>query len=295
MSASSPAAAAAAAADTAANAQSQAPPPLTARISKMAMSLQLILWFLGHAITVFQSTYYIAYSRFLSGGGRGYWKALWAVLLSYGVILIKAHGIPQIKRAYLQRAWMDENTQYLLLALMWLSSRPVWVTLLPFAVFSFFHTINYTRAEILPVLVPQTSPLHSTITNKVAPAMRKFSQTYQPHGLRLVAYLEVWLIMPYLTLFVLTGTVSLFAPVLFAIFLRFRFFFSPLTREAFGELQRRLDGLFENPRMPPWAAAFYRRGVELVVRFGDVNVSKQAGPQQKAAAATPAAGTPSAR
>lgn len=271
-------AAASPSATAAAQGSSPSPPataPLSARLSKLVLSLQF-LWFLGHVLTVFQAGWFILVGRFFGGSGNarsGYTKALWGVLLSYGIIIFKSHGIPQISRAHFQRIMMDENSQYFMLALAWVSSKPIWIILVPYFVFSIFQTINYTRAEILPVLFPPSSPLHKTISARVSPAILNFSRTYQVQALRIVAYLEVWAMLPYLTFSILTGHVSLMMPVLYAMFLRFKFFQSPVTREAFGELKVRLDGIIETERSPLWAKAFYRKAVDAIVKFGDVETT----------------------
>ncbi|KAJ3220920.1 hypothetical protein HK099_003905 [Clydaea vesicula] len=44
-------------------------------------------------------------------------------------LVLKTHGTPQLSRAYLQRIMMDENTQYLLLAVVWFTSPPVFGTI----------------------------------------------------------------------------------------------------------------------------------------------------------------------
>lgn len=46
-------------------------------------------------------------------------------LVSYGVVVYKAFGVPQPNKAYVQRAAMDENVQYLFLAVYWWLSKPI--------------------------------------------------------------------------------------------------------------------------------------------------------------------------
>jgi hypothetical protein len=57
-----------------------------------------------------------------------------------GALQYKSLGTPQLNKAYIQRALMDENVQYLLLALYWYLQKPIYITLIPFATFSLFHT-----------------------------------------------------------------------------------------------------------------------------------------------------------
>ncbi|KAJ3409718.1 hypothetical protein HDV05_004292 [Chytridiales sp. JEL 0842] len=252
----------------------------------LPVSNSLVVWFLGHITTVVQAVIYMTYGRFLASGPRNYSKAIWATLLSYGIILYKAHGIPQFNKMYLQRVMTDENTQYLLLALIWLTSKPVWVVLLPFATFSFFHSIHYIRSEVLPTLFPSSSPMHASITLKIAPLLLSFSQKYQALALKMVSYAEVILIFPYLCLSVLFGYVSFFTPVLYAQFLRFRFFFSPMTRQAFGEVKVRMDKwILGNEKVPAAVKSGYLKVVEFLVKWGDQGVAGGAAGAGRGAAA----------
>ncbi|KAJ3253327.1 hypothetical protein HDU77_004629 [Chytriomyces hyalinus] len=249
-----------------ANARPQ--PSYTDKLKAMAMNLQLILWFLGHATTVIQTLIFSIFS-----GSRNYTKAIWAILLSYGIILFKAHGVPQLATItpYVQRIMVDENTQYLILGLIWWSSKPVWVVLLPYATFSVFHAANYIRTELLPTVIPPTSPLYAISSTRAIPALAYFSQHYQALCLRAVSYLEVFFILPYLVVFVFFGRVSFMTPIVFVQFLRFRFQFSPMTREAFAELKRRADAVFMGGNYQ----AYYLQAVEYITKFGNL------GPQQQ--------------
>ncbi|KAJ3084655.1 hypothetical protein HDU99_008401 [Rhizoclosmatium hyalinum] len=231
-----------------------------------------VFWFLGHATTVIQTLIYIIFS-----GARNYTKAIWAILLSYGIILYKAHGTPKLNniQMYVQRIMVDENTQYLLLALIWWTSKPIWVVLLPFATFSVFHAANYMRTELIPTVIPSTSPFYVISSTKVIPLLTHFSQTYQAKCLRAVSYLEVFFILPYLIVFVFTGKVSFMTPFIFVQFLRFRYQFSPMTREAFAELKRRADGVF----MGGAYQGYYLQAVEFISRYG--NIGQQAGQGQQ--------------
>jgi transmembrane protein 33 len=94
----------------------------------------------------------------------------------------------------------------------------------------------------------------------------------QPKALHAVSFLEVYALLPSLLLSVVTLRSSIFSLLIFIQFLRFRYFFSPLTRQAVGDLKRRCDEvvLKEDGKVPIWAVAIYKRIVELIVRFGDV-------------------------
>ncbi|KAJ3034062.1 hypothetical protein HK097_004636 [Rhizophlyctis rosea] len=259
--------------------------PLTQRLSKLVLSAQFV-WFLGHFTTVVQALIYVFVTRSSPSGASSFAKAFYGTLLSYGIILYKAHGTPQISRAYAQRVLMDENTQYLMLAFVWVNSKPLLVTLIPFLTFSIFHSLNYIRAEILPTLFPPTHP--NPISQRLSPLILSFVQKYQSQALRAVAYLEVWITMPALVISIFLRWTSFLSPLLYANFLRFRYYVSPMTKEAFGALRKRVDGVLEREGVPPAVKGLYGKARDWLIAYGDVEAqarAREAGPAGGAGAA----------
>ncbi|KAJ3411481.1 hypothetical protein HDV05_002134 [Chytridiales sp. JEL 0842] len=170
---------------------------------------------------------------------------------------------------------MDENTQYFFLSTVWILSKPVWVLLIPYVTFSLFHTLNFLRAELLTSFFPAGSKIHTTYLLQPTHTLRSFSQNTQPLAMKLVSHLEVFLIFPYLVLLMLVLKAPILMPFAFFQFLRFRYFFSELTREAFGELKQRLDSVFMRKGRARWVQAVYLKCVELVVRYGDADAEVQ--------------------
>lgn len=46
-------------------------------------------------------------------------------LLSYAIVVTKSLGMPSLNQAWLRRAFVDENVQYMVLALYWFISKPI--------------------------------------------------------------------------------------------------------------------------------------------------------------------------
>ena len=65
-----------------------------------------------------------------------------------------------------------------------------------------------------------------------------------------VAYTEVCAILPYIILAVILRRTSLATPVLYAQFLRLRYYLSPQTRSAFSYLNKQIDGAINHPSCP---------------------------------------------
>jgi hypothetical protein len=54
-------------------------------------------------------------------------------LLSYCIVILKSLGKPQANIQWIQRAFVDENVQYAVLALYWFVSKPVNCAFLSFS------------------------------------------------------------------------------------------------------------------------------------------------------------------
>ncbi|KAL7008668.1 Transmembrane nucleoporin [Cystobasidiomycetes sp. EMM_F5] len=135
-------------------------------------SIPHYVWAGGHAAVLLASLYCFigvvtfkphpyAYKLAFSGAigtlmGDDAWDS-WTTFVQY-----KSLGIPSASRAYLQKALLDENVQFLLLALYWNlgtkdwmrkrsseTDKPIPLALVPFATFSLFHTLTFVRT-LLP-------------------------------------------------------------------------------------------------------------------------------------------------
>ena len=64
---------------------------------------------------------------FSSSGPGKFWYSLayLGAIVSYGVVVYKSFGVPQMTKAYFQKAAMDENVQYFLLSLYWWWYKPI--------------------------------------------------------------------------------------------------------------------------------------------------------------------------
>ncbi|OAJ43496.1 hypothetical protein, variant [Batrachochytrium dendrobatidis JEL423] len=216
--------------------------------------------------SVIQAALFFAFGLF-STGHKGYYKALYGTLLSYGIILYKSYGIPQFNTEYLQRLVRDENTQYFMLALIWVTSAPLSVALVPYATFSTLHILNYTRNEILPNLIGTTTPT----VNSLSQAIGKFVQTNHAKAIYFVSNTEVWVIMPMTIVTIFTGHTSFFTPLVYGQFLSFRYSFSPVTKQVVAGMDQRLNmWIVGNDRVPMFLRNLYSKARSLVVQYGDM-------------------------
>lgn len=71
-------------------------------------------------------------------------------ILSWSIVVYKSLGIPSLSRAYLQRAAMDENVQYLAVAFYWFFSKPIYGSVPSHILVSMKHSVSDEPYENLP-------------------------------------------------------------------------------------------------------------------------------------------------
>jgi len=210
----------------------------------------------------------------------GWWykTAFTGALVSYGIVCYKSLGIPQASSAYVRKALSDENVQYLLLALFWWTSKPVMLALLPYTVFSLFHALTFLRTTILPLVFPPTPPPPGSTS---APQQSSYAKTIQSwvranydKAMRVVAYTEL-VIMLRVTLGALIFRNSFTTPIIYAHFLRQRYYFSQFSRDSIFHAGAVVDEHIH--RAPPFIGSLWGHLKNLLTRWaGSVIVPQNA-------------------
>jgi len=235
------------------------------------MNIQFV-WFVGHFITVFCSGFYFLsaiYKPFLSF----YKKAYVGVLLSYGIVLYRLYGVPKLNKMYWLRLTNDESLQYMLLAFVWMTSPPMLVLLLPYALYSTFHVLEYIISNLIPQFLPNPNESQKALITKI----RNIINTYQPASTQFVAKLEVVGILPLLLFMIFLRRASFIQPFIFIQFLRFRYISSPSIQREFASLRLTLDSkLLGNDKVPAGVQNIYVKIRDFVIKMGmDPNAAAQ--------------------
>ncbi|KAK4052198.1 Transmembrane nucleoporin [Microbotryomycetes sp. JL201] len=256
------------------------------------------VWAFGHFAVLAGTIYTLLGIVTLSPRAKSYYLSYAGALVSWGIVVYKSLGIPQLNKAYIQRALLDENVQYLLLALYWFMQKPIYVTLIPFATFSLFHTLTFFRTTLLPK--PPAAPAGSKTAAPPATGGAKLSKQIQSwvkanyeKAMLFVSFVEVVLVFGRILIGAITFQNSFLAPLFYAHFLRLRYYLSPPTRQAFGWVSAQIDHLINNPSCP----APVKKGVstvrDLIIRYSESVL--QVGQQQPGAAgAAPRPAAPAA-
>lgn len=241
--------------------------PLSQRVQRLATTLQFG-WFIGHAALLSAVTRYgLSYitMNYYSGWAQfSYRLAFISAVATYGIVVFKGYRAklqkPGAKPQQLALMLLaDENVQYLLISLVWLSSRQVPLALLPFTVYSVFHVATYTRTNILPTIsppkvVPTTTPASPSTPKSQTPlasSIGKFVKEYYDASMMLVAGLEIalWFRL-LLSAFTFTKGAWILLGI-YTVFLRARYQQSHFVQNAFAQGAARVDQQVQSPSIPP--------------------------------------------
>ncbi|VDB99390.1 unnamed protein product [Peniophora sp. CBMAI 1063] len=248
---------------------------------------QHYVWAGGHFVLLFAALRYILFSLLYRHPSVYFYRtAFIGALASYVIVCQKSLGIPQAHGAYLRRALADENVQYLLLALFWFTSRPVTVALLPYVIFSTFHALTFVRTTVIPMVAAPGPPATAggpPTPHPIAKKLQTWVKEHYDQAMRIVAYAEC-AILARVAVGALLRQNSFLTPIIFAHFLRMRYFQSPFTKAALGRVIYYIDDFANKPDSPPMAKQVWGTVQQLVGRWTGATM-----PPRTANAAAPAA------
>ncbi|KAH9964468.1 hypothetical protein BC827DRAFT_1187328 [Russula dissimulans] len=215
---------------------------------------QHFIWAGGHFILLACALRYVlAWIAFKTPSLWWYKASFVGAFVSYTIVCQKSLGSPQPTAAWVKRAIVDENVQYFILALFWLTSKPVALALFPYAIFSLFHALTFTRTTLMPQFLPSGPPATAGGAPTAHPISKKLQAWVRANydtAMKVVAYTEICILAR-----VIVGALlfrnSFLTPIFYAHFIRMRFFQSTFTREAIVTVTTRIDGYVNGPEVPP--------------------------------------------
>ncbi|KAK9241343.1 hypothetical protein V1525DRAFT_7313 [Lipomyces kononenkoae] len=225
------------------------PPPTPAaattsqRLLRLVKTLQFA-WFAGHVFVLLGVFFYALSTIRFSPGTR--WGRFWyretfvSVIVTYGIVLYRTYKSSSPTTTALLR---DDNVQYMIIALLWLISKPLLATLPAFAIYSFFHVLTYTRTNVLPTI--------GTLPNSpLATRIQSFVDNYNDMFTRAVANLELVLLVRLFLDALLWRKGSWISLLVYGSFIRLRFEQSAFTKLAVRNWEVRIDSLIAHPAVP---------------------------------------------
>ncbi|KAK5112218.1 hypothetical protein LTR62_004379 [Meristemomyces frigidus] len=233
--------------------------PIQVRLMQLAQTLQFG-WFVGHVTLLFAALRYglsyMTFNYYSRWAQFSYRTAFVAAAATYGIVVFKALRAKQKSGRSIGspiQIITDENVQYLVMALVWLSTRQVALAILPYAVYSIFHVLTYTRGMLLPTIQPPPptpagqKPQSSAISEQIG----RFVKEYYDASMSLVAGLEIALWFRILGSAILFQKTSWIVLVVYTVFLRARISQSTFVQGMLHHLGARGDSVAQRQDVPP--------------------------------------------
>jgi len=226
---------------------------------RLAQTLQFA-WFCGHVSLLLCSIRYglsyITFNYYSRWARFSYRTAFLSAAVTYGIVVYKGYRarVRQGKGTGVFALAGDENVQYLLMAILWLFSRQIPLAILPFTVYSIFHVLTYTRANLLPTISPSAqtaSPGGKPKASALSDNIGKFVKEYYDRSMTLVAALEILLWFRILLSAIMFQKGSWILLVLYSGFFRARYAQSSFVQGAVANGTARADASFANQSTPP--------------------------------------------
>ena len=258
-------------------------------------------WFVGHLTLLFCTFRYgLSYVTFHSASRwaqLSYRTAFVSAAATYGIVVYKslkarakAGQRPAASAGGALGLLMDENVQYLLMALVWLYSRQIPLALLPFSVYSIFHVATYTRANLIPVISPAPASAAGQSPGKpaakgspLADTIGRFVKQYYDASMGLVAALEIALWFRVLLSAFTFSQGGLLLLVIYSAFFRSRFAQSSFVQGAVHTFGERVDTRIDHPSTPPVAKQVWTTVKGVIQQIADATDLRKAAAAQQGA------------
>ncbi|OLY82664.1 Tetra-spanning protein 1 [Smittium mucronatum] len=260
--------------------------PVSARLLQIAKTAQFS-WWLGHVTTlIFGTLCFLKYFFNPSASRTNYYIAFVGACVSYGISVYKTYGPPQLTLPFLQRLIIDENVQYIVLAVFFYTQSPILVTLVPYYIFSIFHTSSYFRLTIIPLFFPKVvselenarnaapgTSVQLSLPAQISRFLGTRVSSYYSIALKVVSIWEIVVVFVWVSIGALSFRISFFSPIIYIQFLRLRYVTSPQTRTAFSNIRAFLDSKLTpptaSPKIPPSVTKYYVIARNYIITVGD--------------------------
>lgn len=244
--------------------------PLQERFLALAQTLQFA-WFVGHLTLILTTVRYSLswlWMNYYSGMAKFCYRTSFiAAAVTYGIVVYKTQRARARSGAKTPNGVIailsDENVQYLLMALIWLFAPQYPLALLPYTIYSVFHVATYSRANLIPTLLPTKAALSADspeaaaratkATHPLADRIGIFVKEYYDASMSIVSSLEILLWIRLLLAAIIFQRRSWILLGLYTAFLRARFSQSTHVQSSFEQLGVRVDSFVGAQGTPPAA------------------------------------------
>ncbi|GAA5815786.1 hypothetical protein MFLAVUS_009301 [Mucor flavus] len=204
-------------------------------------------WFVGHGLVVLNATIFFISRLLFCPVGFFYRASYMAIIVSYSIVLFNSYKPLATNQSFFKRVLLDENMQYLIVAVYFFFTKRIAITLLPFYIYSVFHVMEYTEQHLIPTFAPTQT--------KIQESIKSIMNTYHSKAMEYAAKIEVCGVMTRLVLGLFVFKSTILSILIYAQFLRMRYYMSADTREFLTELGSKVDRFLTpptaHPKVPP--------------------------------------------
>ncbi|XP_078403350.1 transmembrane protein 33-like isoform X2 [Cetorhinus maximus] len=228
--------------------------PVSVSQFMMSNKTESIMWLL-RLFTLVSTFFFLFPILGVVESGHFYQRALLANALTSACRLHQRLPRFKFSRAYVTQALLEDSCHYLLYSLIFITSYPITLCLVPVAVFSLLHATAYTR-KVLDIIGPNSIPWVRSFLDKMT--------THQQSLFKFIACNEI-LLMPAAVFMLLGGRAHLFLPFFYYRFLT--------LRTLFYELRVAIEQLTARPSCPTFIRSACHKAIKLtwILCQGGVN------------------------
>ncbi|XP_032886287.1 transmembrane protein 33-like isoform X1 [Amblyraja radiata] len=232
--------------------------PISVSQFMMSNKAESIMWLLR--VFTLVSTFFFLFPIFgVAEGGYFYQRALLANAL---ISVCRLHQrLPrfQFSRAYITQALLEDSCHYFLYSLIFITSYPITLCLVPVAVFSLLHATTYNR-KILDIIGPNSIPWMRSFLDKMT--------MHQQILFKFIACNEI-LLMAASVFMLLGGRAHLFLPFFYYRFMTLRYASrrNPYCRTLFYELRVATEQLTARPSCPTFLQKACHKVIKLICKL----------------------------
>eukprot|EP01135_Chromosphaera_perkinsii_P006561 Nk52_evm3s545 gene=Nk52_evmTU3s545 len=215
------------------------------------------IWWLAHIFLLLNAAAYMVmpmsafsidcYRRAFKGG-----------LVSYAISIFQRHGQPQMSQLYLQRVTSDESFHFLLYCVVFLTSAPLTMVLIPVCVYSLFHFTQHAKHIATLALPTQTS-----LRQKIVGYLSLLDGQRDMLG-SFAAYVEVFILPTLVIQWLFFGHTGFLTLIIYAQFLHGRYVVSVYSRAAFHSINIEIEKFMNGPMCPTFIRNGYLKAVAML-------------------------------
>ncbi|CAH1777065.1 unnamed protein product [Owenia fusiformis] len=203
-------------------------------------------------------------------GGNSYSFYQRALISNAATSALRLHQrVPhfQLNREFFSMLFMEDSAHYLFFSLIFITSYPMTMALVPVFLFGLLHSVSYTK-KLLDIMGPNSQQLLRNLIAKL--------QLQQANILRFIACNEIFL-MPATVIMIFSGSGSLLMPFLYYRFLSLRYASrrNPYSRALFYELRVTAEHFSNMPQCPAFLRNLVFKAIGYINRLAPATTPAQ--------------------